>query len=155
MSQRRTHLYRLWNAEGELLYVGISKSAMSRLTQHQHDKAWADEIASVTVEHVATRAEAERLEVEAIKSERPKYNIRNRQKPTRQEQIDEQWASLTTEQRREAKEQLSAIAAALFDLEGNSQRGERIAAYTALYAARINPASIQAPRLIVDQAADI
>lgn len=84
----RTCLYRLYGAADELLYVGISKSALLRLGQHLSEKLWADQVARSTIDWYDTREAAAAAEVAAIVSERPLYNIthnRGRQ-PVRLEQ---------------------------------------------------------------------
>lgn len=73
MSQQ---LYRLFSAEDELLYIGISVSALARFAQHKADKPWIGEVARVAIEtHDCARAEIEALERSAIIQEKPKYNI--------------------------------------------------------------------------------
>ena len=69
----RTHLYRHFAADGTLLYVGISLSALGRLQAHRAS-AWSEDIARVEVETYPTRAAALAAEKAAIKSERPKHN---------------------------------------------------------------------------------
>lgn len=71
----RTALYRHWDADGNLLYVGISLSAVGRLNQHRRDSHWSDEIASVTIEYFASREMALKAEADAIRSESPEHNI--------------------------------------------------------------------------------
>ncbi len=71
----RTALYRHFNATGDLLYVGISLSAVQRLGQHMEKAKWAEKIAKVTVEWHESRADAERAEREAIKREKPAHNV--------------------------------------------------------------------------------
>ncbi len=68
-------LYRHFDEAGALLYVGISLSAISRLAAHNQDAAWADRIARVTIERFASREDAEKAEVRAIREEKPIYNI--------------------------------------------------------------------------------
>jgi hypothetical protein len=75
-------LYRHFDESGALLYVGISTSTLSRLTQHRTNALWFSAIASVKVEHFPTRAAAQRAEIEAIKKERPKYNIVHSTQPS-------------------------------------------------------------------------
>jgi predicted GIY-YIG superfamily endonuclease len=70
------HLYRLYDASGTLLYIGISKSAIARLPQHLDTQHWANEIRHQHVEpHYVTRRELEQIERDAITAEKPKYNI--------------------------------------------------------------------------------
>lgn len=70
-----TDLYRHFDASGELLYVGISLSAIGRLAQHKRRASWASQIANVTIETFPTRKEALRAEAQAIVTENPKYNL--------------------------------------------------------------------------------
>ena len=67
-------LYRYYDADGALLYVGVSKRALYRLTQHQAEKPWHLEIATVKMEHLADRAAALEAEAVAIRDENPRYN---------------------------------------------------------------------------------
>lgn len=68
-------LYRHYNAYGELLYVGISKSIMDRMNGHEHYSHWFDEISYIKVEHFATRDLAKAEETKAIINENPLHNI--------------------------------------------------------------------------------
>jgi predicted GIY-YIG superfamily endonuclease len=69
-----TTLYRYFNIDNELLYVGISKNPISRLEQHGVDKQWFDEIASITLVKYATRGDALEAERIAIEEEEPLHN---------------------------------------------------------------------------------
>ncbi|WPO69947.1 GIY-YIG nuclease family protein [Streptomyces sp. KN37] len=73
-AEERTALYRLFNAEGDLLYVGISKNPRKRWGQHALEKPWWHEIAEKTVEWHPDRATAEALETQAIVDEKPAYD---------------------------------------------------------------------------------
>jgi hypothetical protein len=70
-----TTLYRMFAADGRLLYVGISSRAALRWQQHRHERPWWSEVATVTVEHFASRAEALGAELTAIREERPAHNL--------------------------------------------------------------------------------
>lgn len=70
-----TTLYRLFAADGQLLYVGITWNAGYRLKEHAGDKPWWPSVASATFEHFATREEALAAERRAIRFERPVNNI--------------------------------------------------------------------------------
>jgi hypothetical protein len=72
----KTHLYRHFNAEGELLYVGISLSAINRLGQHKDNSHWFDSICRVDIQNFDTREEAVNAETLAIRDEKPKHNVR-------------------------------------------------------------------------------
>ena len=67
-------LYRHYDWEGTLLYVGISLNAVARLSSHRRS-GWFYQIRIVKVEHFASRQGALRAEDIAIKNEKPKYNI--------------------------------------------------------------------------------
>lgn len=71
----RTALYRHFDAAGNLLYVGISKRFHVRLDEHVIGSRWSDMIATATVEHFDTRESALDAERNAIKAEKPIYNI--------------------------------------------------------------------------------
>lgn len=68
-------LYKQYNKEGELLYVGISGSYLARQTQHSKNSPWFSTVTTIVLEHYATRKEVEDAEYTAIKLYRPKYNI--------------------------------------------------------------------------------
>lgn len=70
-----TQLYRHFDADGRLLYVGISLSAILRFEAHRTGSNWAQKVATITIEHFPTRAEALAAEVRAIRTELPIHNI--------------------------------------------------------------------------------
>lgn len=72
---KRTALYRHFDADGALLYVGIALSPTYRLSTHRASSAWAQSIAHVTMEWFETRDEALAAEKRAIETEGPKHNI--------------------------------------------------------------------------------
>jgi hypothetical protein len=67
-------LYRHFDTEGRLLYVGISLSTVSRLSQHKDTSEWFAAISRVTVERFPTRKDALLAEAAAIATEAPSYN---------------------------------------------------------------------------------
>jgi hypothetical protein len=69
-----THLYRHYDFDGQLLYVGVSNNVVARLTRHKRQAPWADHIATIRVDHYPTRAAAEEAEAEAIITEKPRFN---------------------------------------------------------------------------------
>lgn len=68
------NLYRHFDADGRLLYVGISTASMRRLSEHRTDSAWFWSIATIKVERFDTIAQARLAETAAIKNERPLFN---------------------------------------------------------------------------------
>jgi len=73
-----THLYRHFNKENILLYVGVSLSAINRLAQHSEHSQWFKDIARVEIENFVTRQEALEAERKAIVNEQPKHNIQHK-----------------------------------------------------------------------------
>lgn len=67
-------LYRFYDKGGVLLYVGITSVGPSRWSEHRRNRPWWHESKSATIEHFATREEAEAAERHAIRTEMPLYN---------------------------------------------------------------------------------
>lgn len=78
MSCDRTTLYRSFDEHGALLYVGISHSAMQRLSQHKATSIWHKQCVHVELEHFDSRKEALEAEDNAIKTELPMFNIKGK-----------------------------------------------------------------------------
>lgn len=74
----RTALYRLYDAENRLLYVGIAGDPVARVRQHRLDQVWGSEIARDEVKWLDTRALADAAESFAIRTENPLYNGHSR-----------------------------------------------------------------------------
>lgn len=71
----RTALYRLFNIEGRLLYVGITDGPETRWNTHASQKHWWPNVATKTVEWFDTRNDAEAAERRAIYAEAPLHNV--------------------------------------------------------------------------------
>ena len=70
-----SQLYRHFDRNGKLLYVGISLSTIERLRRHKQVHArWFRRITSITVEHYRSRQDAHRAELMAIGLEKPLHN---------------------------------------------------------------------------------
>jgi excinuclease UvrABC nuclease subunit len=70
-----TQLYRHFDEKNTLLYVGISLSTFTRLSQHKDHSSWFKQVTRVAIEHFETREDAMAAERKAIKTEGPKFNI--------------------------------------------------------------------------------
>lgn len=74
-------LYRLYNADDCLLYVGVSTNLVERLRSHAHrppaGKPWFGDVAYCSLENFREEWQALEAERAAIRSERPLYNIRS------------------------------------------------------------------------------
>lgn len=66
-------VYRLWDAEGNLLYIGSAFDSDQRCKEHQK-KPWWPEVARRTEEWHSGRGTAYAEELKAIRVERSKYN---------------------------------------------------------------------------------
>lgn len=78
---RRTALYRLFDQEGRLLYVGVAFDPEARWKGHAAEKAWWGLVMERRVEWFDTRTDALIAEVAAIKADLPLYNIRDLDEP--------------------------------------------------------------------------
>ena len=67
-------LYRYFDENDDLLYVGISKNPVSRIQQHATND-WIRRVRHIELEWFDTRSEALAAELIAIERERPEYNI--------------------------------------------------------------------------------
>ena len=81
-------LYRHFDKNGVLLYVGISLSAIGRLSQHKQRSDWFSKIEYVKIKNFRTRKELHAAERIAISFEKPLYNI----------SLNKQFLSLPTKQ---------------------------------------------------------
>lgn len=68
-------LYRFFNSDGRLLYVGITNDPGRRWREHAGDKPWWHEVTVTTIERFATRGEVRDAEKAAIVTEKPLYNV--------------------------------------------------------------------------------
>ncbi|WP_329616440.1 GIY-YIG nuclease family protein [Streptomyces brevispora] len=73
----RTALYRLYDADGSLLYVGVTRDPKRRFRDHRGKKRWWGEVSSHSIEWVDIESHALQMEVQAIVMESPKYNVRS------------------------------------------------------------------------------
>lgn len=74
-STPKTTLYRYFDGNGQLLYVGITGDNTKRQSQHRRNSFWFGEIESATFEHFDTRQQALEAETLAIRTERPMHNV--------------------------------------------------------------------------------
>jgi hypothetical protein len=71
-------LYRHYNAAGALLYVGISHSAIKRLSQHKSTAKWPYDAVRMDTQWFPSRQEAEAAEKTAIQKEQPLFNLKDK-----------------------------------------------------------------------------
>jgi hypothetical protein len=71
----RTALYRVYDGQRILLYIGISDDFGSRWKAHGRNQPWWPDARHQTATWFDSRDEAVTAEAAAIKAEQPKYNI--------------------------------------------------------------------------------
>lgn len=69
-----TAVYRFSDAQGQLLYVGITHDLDERWRTHERSQPWWLDVAQREFVWYATRAEAERIEATAAATEKPRYD---------------------------------------------------------------------------------
>jgi excinuclease UvrABC nuclease subunit len=76
---RASHLYRCFDAEGRLLYVGVSGNVFQRLQAYTHrcGPSWWKDVAEISLVRYERGWQALNAEVQAIKSEKPLHNKRS------------------------------------------------------------------------------
>lgn len=70
-------LYRHFDADGVLLYVGMSAAPSQRMIHHASNSSWGREIATVTLQWFDTKQEALEAERVAIETEAPRDNCQH------------------------------------------------------------------------------
>lgn len=74
-------LYRWWDAQDNLLYIGRSINAFVRAAGHRGNADWYADAVKMTVETVGNHYKLCKAEARAIATEHPKYNVQNRVRP--------------------------------------------------------------------------
>lgn len=69
-------LYRHFDKDGVLLYVGISLSSLIRMFQHEQNAGWFHLVAMVKIENHPTVIAARAAEKHAVTTEKPIHNVR-------------------------------------------------------------------------------
>lgn len=72
----RTALYKLYDGDELLLYVGIAADPKQRWSQHRAEKPWWNRVVTRTIEWFPDLPSALAAEMDCIRSERPIFNRR-------------------------------------------------------------------------------
>lgn len=70
-----TDVYRIFDAHGNLLYVGCAVNVFSRFRGHRPYAQWWNESDTAVVEQYANRHLARHMEAVIIRDEKPRYNV--------------------------------------------------------------------------------
>ena len=70
-------LYRFWDSDGILLYVGISKDFDKRFSQHSKQAAWYEFHSEYKIEDIPIEATAFDYEKFVVQTEKPLFNIQH------------------------------------------------------------------------------
>jgi len=68
-------LYRFYDADYELLYIGQTISPRTRFKDHAITKDWWEDVAKIELVRFNGPIELSQAEIRAIKTEKPKYNV--------------------------------------------------------------------------------
>lgn len=78
----RTALYRHFDKDGNLLYLGVSLNAIERTISHRDKSPWYQDIARIEIEWHNSRSAAYYHEKRAIQYEHPRHNIKDQCQPS-------------------------------------------------------------------------
>ncbi len=67
-------VYKFYNENSKLLYVGITNDIGKRINKHKCDKKWFDEVDKIMVSKYMSRNECHLYEIMYIANDNPKYN---------------------------------------------------------------------------------
>lgn len=70
-------LYRFYDHDDDLLYVGITMDPPARFRSHRQTKDWWGDVACIRLEQFGSRTQALDAEKCAIKKEHPRYNVQH------------------------------------------------------------------------------
>jgi len=80
LTSLETYVYRLYDVDGNLLYIGITRNIQQRFYAHSKDKMWWSDVCKAYIRKYSNRFEASRIEKQAIIKYNPLYNSRHNKK---------------------------------------------------------------------------
>jgi predicted GIY-YIG superfamily endonuclease len=75
LNNKATYVYRMYGTNDSLLYVGLSVNLSNRISNHVHEKEWADEVMYMKAELFPCRDSAKWAERQLVQRNAPKYNV--------------------------------------------------------------------------------
>ena len=116
-----TKLYRHFDSNNKLLYVGISSAPLIRIAKHT-GRSWGQRIARVDLQQYPTREEALIAERTAIQNEQPEWNVLHNHEEVNGMRVSRSKRHLTPEQYQNALDKLGLTQGEAADLLGFSIR---------------------------------
>lgn len=74
MPKIKPKLYRHYDSEGKLLYIGISTNITARIAAHRSNSHWFDQVSIIKIENFSCLKELRFAEKKAVEQEEPFYN---------------------------------------------------------------------------------
>jgi len=74
-AEQDNYVYKFYNSENILLYVGITNMPINRFRQHKRDKNWFSQVNKISISENFYRNQANLYEIYYISNDNPKYNI--------------------------------------------------------------------------------
>ncbi|MDH6189199.1 GIY-YIG catalytic domain protein [Streptomyces sp. ADI96-15] len=112
LDDHRTALYRLYDGDGTLLYIGITADVEQRMRGHRSDKPWWPAVARTELEWHPTRTVALVEELQAIQREKPLHNLAGTPQGHKRRELEDR--EVTTA---EARGLLAVLDRGIFDCE--------------------------------------
>lgn len=106
-------VYRLFNLDGALLYIGITDNPKRRFAQHAQDKGWWYLVVRWVVEWYPNRDAALAEEARAIREEVPAYNIAGVPEGAPEVDVHRRWLAYLRQGRPAGEDGLNALFLAL------------------------------------------
>lgn len=88
MAERPGYVYRCFDDSGRLIYVGSSVNVEQRMAHHRAMSWWHSQVVRVDCQEFCTIDLARAAETLAIRSESPRWNVRDRELLTDAEMVD-------------------------------------------------------------------
>lgn len=73
-------VYKLYDAQDELLYVGFTARGFRRIDEHLREKPWFDAVTDIQFERFANEHRALDREASLVLLQNPRYNVAYKQK---------------------------------------------------------------------------
>ena len=92
-------LYRMFDRDNRLLYIGLTNNPKGRFGNHRDTQRWWDQVDHITVENFPSREELIKAERAAIEAEKPINNVvYNRGRETPEERSEREEAKFRREE---------------------------------------------------------